>query len=1720
MKAISNIRSIAPFSKLGTAKSLAIIIPVLIAGTTYGGFNQYSIGVKFGTDATGNGGGVPMGAADIAGVPAVSQANWNNAPAVSGALGGGLLLNNSGADSGAGVIWVSPTGVWASGPNNMFSSVTDSNLMKGYLDNGGTATVTFTNLPSQLTSSGYDVYVYALYDTPGRGGTYAIVDGTNTATILKPAIGLNADATPTNYVQAPGGTATTGNYLLFRGLTNANIQVQAVATNTGTPRAIICAVQLVASPEVGDAGAATGLKLSTNSQTGQLVATWTNGASSTGALLVMRRGLPVTALPVDGVAYSGNLTFGSGDNLGNDEAGAPNFAVFNGATAGITSTQTVVGLVPGATYFGAVFSTTGSSDYSLAFPTTATGVPRGSPTNVVMMLPSPPLVAGSARHFSVLAQYDNGVGGDITASATVTSLGSTNGGSVTILAPGRLGALAAGTVLLKATNSTINVTQAVNIVGMSMQYEFSFNEPSGSLAVTDSLSGAVGTISNTPSSGVDGSGNLVLDGSAGYVLLPPNILTNYGALTVELWATESALGTWARFWDFGTGPTVNMFQTPTATASGLFRTAFTVAGGGNETVVNYLNTADTGVQHQYVFTLNGATLTGSEYIDGVLVGVNTPSGNSAGFGLTPEDEGPTTQDYLGKSQYAADPYYNGSMAEFRIYNGPLNPYQIALDATTGPDSIVINPGTCTNLTVTASSPLIQFGFEQANVIGQFSGIANPVNLTTSGQITYISGNTNIFTVNNLGNVSGIGPGTTTLTVVGFGQTNSTSITINLLPPGLTHRWPFNSDFHDASNVGNPAFDAIPHNTVTLDGFGNAMLDGSGAANTTTGSYIELPGNILLGYGSTTLECWYTDMCGDGTTVNGGVNRNWARIFDFGSGAGNNLWITPFVGGQVDTMRAAININNAGEFTLNCVRPLTNVEHHVVFVENTTNLTAYLYVDGDLVAQNRDFRARPRDMGLNPQDWLGRSQYGDPLFAGLIDEFRIYNGTIDAVQVGVDYVAGPNSPNPSPGSLTSTKVVLTTNMLAGNMQNAKVLATFASYANVPVTSAATNWTSSDITVARVDKYGRISASGPGSADISATFRGSTSAATVMVSAKPAPTLLHRYSFNAGDATDSVAGANGAVNGTAGTDYTFANGQFTILTANGNIALPGHLFDDPTNNEVTLEFWGSTASTSGSGQRMVDFGNSAAGRAVFSIVTAGNGSAYMSLRQSPVDVYGTPALDYPFGRPAFGTTNHYAFVVSDVNQKADLYLNGELYFSFPYNTQPDQFQGGSIQFKSMLYHQTTNQTEGWIGRAVGGSGSGGGWRGMLDEFRIWNGAFNKVQAKASYLAGLNNPTTDPGALQSLKVAMSDNVMIIGTFQRATVSAVFANSTSNFDITGLPVVNWSSDNSAAVAVVNGGDSKLQAVGLGTAHVVAAYGGLSVTNTVSVVAKPPSVPTHDYIFTGGNANDAVGQANGKLFGTATFSGGRLVLDGSVNPPSFVRLPNDLISGYDLATFEMFYNSSAGSSDTQQRLWDFGDDINLNGGITGAGYIYEAAGRHATGLPGNFNGVQEISAIAPSLGNRSALNTNVTYVAATVDSINGILSIYTNGVLAASSTNQIVDLARVTDNQSFLGRSQWNDPTYVGTMTEFRLSYGLMTPAQIAASYAAGPRSGQLTITLGPLAGQVTISWPETVTGSLQMNSSLNPLTWSPAGPPSLVNGYNQVVVNTTGASFFRLSR
>jgi hypothetical protein len=1826
------------------ASSLSI---VAMACTAQAGVNQFSIGLKFGTDSTGGLIGsrtvTTLAPADVAGLPAVAQQNWNN---LTGATGSNpaIVDNNGNSLATVGLTWNAP-GLWANGNNGaaLLPGTPDNVLQYTYLDNSspGWTTVAITNLPSQLTTSGYDVYIYTLGDTGGRGGAYGIVDPVNTNTILGAFKNFVEDAVPTNYVQClnvGAGTNAQGNYVVFHGLTAANIMVQSTTTinaQSGTPRAPICGIQLVSAPSPGEAGSATGFNMATNGLTGQMAISFTPGSASSGTLVVMRKNAPVTAEPVDGVTYTADTTLGLGSDLGDDEVGNRNIVVYNGSGSSVT----VSNLIPTVRYWATAYSfnTTGANpNYTLATPASSNLVAQGNVTNLVLAAPTP-VVVGSARHFQVIAQYDNGQTLDVASSATVTS---SNTAIVNIQSAGRLGAVAVGgpvgllatytnavlgniivatvtvtnstgttngqtitvngntrtwtdnvvdaTTQIQTTNSigaaatnlfnhvsanpfagltaarsgttgitlptalngSVNVslspgwgsvTYATNKVFMtasalvtvgnlSMTHEYSFNGGFLSLVVTDSVAGPAGygnVITSDGTSGMNGSGQVTLSGSGNgvgsavtnWVVLPQNLLTNYGAVTVEMWATENAQVTWERLFDFGNNTTFYTFMSAEA-GGNIYRTAATTNGGGAETQVNFPMQSIAGSgEHQFVFTMAGASRTAYLFLDGVIVGVNT------NFLRTPEDIGATAFDLLGGSQYALDGSFNGTMNEVRIYNGALDPFQIALDSITGPDGIT-NSGTqgaLTSLSVTAGSPVLQFQQEQVTVTGVFANVSSPVPLTTAQQTTYTSQNANVFLVSSLGVISATGPGTANLIVSSFGTSKTNAITVTPIPPGMTHRWSFNGDFTDS--VG--GYTATPHGNAGSDG-AQVLLDGTGAANGTTGTYVDLGANLFLGYSSAAVEIWYTDNDGQSTATG---NRNWARIWDFGSFGGNNMWLCPFPGGLPFTMRFALDTNNVGEWRVNCLRPSTNVEHHAVVVVDGTNHLAQIWVDGALTGQTLNFFDRPMDMGPTPNDWIGRSQYGDPLFVGSINEFRIYNGIIDPLQIAIDYVKGPNTVlnENNKGALSSVQLSLNPAVTSGNQQTAQLLASFANVANVPVNLVSSNWTSSDMTIATVDKYGNLTAAAAGTATISATYGGITASSNVTVTAA-APLLANRYSF-ATDASDSVGGQNGTIiNGT--NPIVFLNG-LAYLGDGANdswIQLPGHLFD--TNNEVTLETWLVLSNNFASSARIFDFCNSANGQ-LFAFSSSASGNNWLAFRAALPDIGGangttagyTPIYASWGGQPRNVTEHHVVVVVSDIRGRVDLYMDGNLADSIPYNgqVQPSDRTSDNLNSPPILSSLFNNMSESYLAHSVVSAQNG--FNGGLDEFRIWKGAMNKLQVETSYANGPGAPSINPGTLNTLNFNVNDPTMVVGTISKPTISGAFSGVSSNLDLTDVPGISYTSDASGVVAVINPGTPKFQALSVGTAHITASYGGKSVTKAVSVIAKPALKLTHQYTFNG-NALDSIGNATALLMGDATNSNGRVVLDGNNNPPTYVKLPADLISGYDLVTFEMFYSMIAADSGSQQRLWDFGNHDFLSLGLAGSSYTYYAGGRGASGMvigSGGGSTFFELGDATVPATDRAAFTTNVNHVVETIDSVNHILTIYTNGVYGASVTNAAVDLALVWDNFSNLGRSQWSDPHMNGSIDEFRLYYGVMSPNQVAASFAASTGQPVLKVTEGPGAGQVTVSWPAAplLAGySLQMTTALNPpVNWVAAGSPTVVGNLNQVVVNTTNAAtFFRL--
>src|SRR5262249_6304140 len=124
-----------------------------------------------------------------------------------------------------------------------------------------------------------------------------------------------------------------------------------------------------------------------------------------------------------------------------------------------------------------------------------------------------------------------------------------------------------------------------------------------------------------------------------------------------------------------------------------------------------------------VWTSDAGKHTGRLYVNGALVGVN----NNMTF--TPADIGPTVNEWLRRSQ-SNDPALHGSIDEFRIWNGPLSPLQVAINAAAGPDTVgPSDPGALQAVRLTLNGTMGKGDQQQATLSGDFASVSN-VNVTT------------------------------------------------------------------------------------------------------------------------------------------------------------------------------------------------------------------------------------------------------------------------------------------------------------------------------------------------------------------------------------------------------------------------------------------------------------------------------------------------------------------------------------------------------------------------------------------------------------------------------------------------------------------------------------------------------------------------------------------------------------------------------------------------------------------------------------------------------------------------------------------------------------------------------------------------------------------------------------------------------------------------------
>ncbi len=238
------------------------------------------------------------------------------------------------------------------------------------------------------------------------------------------------------------------------------------------------------------------------------------------------------------------------------------------------------------------------------------------------------------------------------------------------------------------------------------------------------------------------------------------------------------------------------------------------------------------------------------YTNGVLVSANN--------GVTaPMSSVSSVLNYIGRSLYNADPYPDLSLDEFRIWNGALNPLQVAGSDLSGPDTVGTDPGAVTSIQL--QIPLFQLtqgGHESAAVSATTAAFPNPINITRLS--TFTSGNTNILTVNSNGVITAVGQGSATV-IARYGSLSSTQ-TITVVQPVsiLAHRYSFSDVDNGTGNVGASVADSAggAAGNGTLPN-GGTLAGGQLSLAAASSQYVQLPAGIISNYAAVTIEAWAT-----------------------------------------------------------------------------------------------------------------------------------------------------------------------------------------------------------------------------------------------------------------------------------------------------------------------------------------------------------------------------------------------------------------------------------------------------------------------------------------------------------------------------------------------------------------------------------------------------------------------------------------------------------------------------------------------------------------------------------------------------------------------------------------------------------------------------------------------------------------------------------------------
>jgi hypothetical protein len=260
-------------------------------------------------------------------------------------------------------------------------------------------------------------------------------------------------------------------------------------------------------------------------------------------------------------------------------------------------------------------------------------------------------------------------------------------------------------------DATLNIT----VLGIELitQYKFDGN-------ANDSIGANHGTAVGGPLYTTGKIGQAIdLDAVNDYVVLPAG-LVNIDDTTIAAWVNWDGGNQWQRIFDFGNNTSQYMFLSPRSGGDTL-RFAITTSSYGSEQILQTTQLATSQWVHIAV-TLAGNV--GKLYVGGVLKATNSS------MTLNPSDFNPAIN-YIGKSQWSADPLFNGRIDDFRIYNYALPAADIATlagGAANNPPSFTSDP--ISNLDATEDAayvgqPLVLYAVDLDGGTLTFSKVAGP-----------------------------------------------------------------------------------------------------------------------------------------------------------------------------------------------------------------------------------------------------------------------------------------------------------------------------------------------------------------------------------------------------------------------------------------------------------------------------------------------------------------------------------------------------------------------------------------------------------------------------------------------------------------------------------------------------------------------------------------------------------------------------------------------------------------------------------------------------------------------------------------------------------------------------------------------------------------------------------------------------------------------------------